>query len=93
MRTIHDAESGQVTLVFNLLFYPLIGDVCETVVVSVSSVGSATWRFPVKLKVDEPPPDDVIKISGCEIGSISVVTFDLFAPSDDKEGPTVKLTY
>ena len=55
-----------------------------SLVVSVSSVGGTTWRFPVKLKVVEPKPDDVIKITGCEIGSSSMVSFDLYS-TDEQE--------
>jgi len=78
IRKTHDPETGFVTLTFNLAFHPTIGNITETIVLSVSSATGATWRFPVKLAVVEPPPDDIIRISGCEIGSSSSVTFQLF---------------
>ena len=83
IRKSHDPETGYVTLTFNLAFHPTIGDITETILLSVSSATGATWRFPIKLVVVEPPPDDVIKISGCEIGSSSIVSFALCGPNGD----------
>ena len=46
----------------------------------------AEWKFPIKLDVIEPKPDDIIRLPGCEIGQTSVVTFDLFS-SDQSSIP------
>ena len=83
IRKSHDPETGYVTLTFNLAFHPTIGDITETIILSVASATGATWRFPVKLAVAEPPADDVIRINGCEIGSSSVVSFQLFGQTGD----------
>ncbi|CAG5111050.1 Oidioi.mRNA.OKI2018_I69.chr2.g5386.t1.cds [Oikopleura dioica] len=73
-----DQESGEVKLVFCLTFMPMIGGVNEKAVLSISSAIGATWRFPLELRVTEPPADDEICIPGCKIGSSSVVRFRLF---------------
>jgi len=79
IRRQHDAETGHVTLTFNFIFWPTLGNVTESIIVAVSNAQGAQWSFPVKLRVDEPRPDDTIKLAGCEIGSSSRVTFDLVA--------------
>ena len=45
----------------------------------MNSANGGTWKFPVRIIVDEPKPDDIIEISGCEIGSESIVYFDLIS--------------
>ena len=83
LRKNHEPETGFVTLTFNLSFHPTIGDIRETIVLTVTSATGATWRFPIKLEVAEPPPDDIIKISGPEIGSASILSFDIFSDSGE----------
>ncbi|CBY14118.1 unnamed protein product [Oikopleura dioica] len=73
-----DKESGEVKLVFGLTFMPMIGGVNEKAVLSISSAIGSTWRFPLELRVSEPPADDEICIPGCKIGSRSVIRFRLF---------------
>lgn len=54
IRRQHDAETGHVTLTFNFVFWPTLGNVTESIIVAVSNAQGAQWSFPVKLRVDEP---------------------------------------
>ena len=54
--------------------------------IRVTNQQGATWNFPVKLRVKDPKPDDIIKLPGCEIGDTSKVTFDLYS-SEEKPIP------
>ena len=56
------------------------------VILRSNHLKGAEWKFPIKLDVVEPKPDDVIRLPGCEIGQTSVVTFDLFS-SDQNSIP------
>ena len=38
LRKSHDPETGHVTLTFNFIFYPTVGNVQETIVVSVTNI-------------------------------------------------------
>lgn len=43
LRKSHDPETGHVTLTFNFIFYPTVGNIQETIVVSVTNVQVAVW--------------------------------------------------
>ena len=86
-----DKETGEVKLVFGVTFMPMIGGINEKAVLSISSAIGSTWvrkefltlinlieRFPLELRVSDPPADDEICVPGCKIGSRSVVRFRLF---------------
>ena len=59
---------------------------CQSKGLEVKPFKGAEWKFPIKLDVVEPKPDDLIRLPGCEIGQTSVVTFDLFS-SDQNSIP------
>ncbi|NXO04494.1 CFA47 protein, partial [Rhinopomastus cyanomelas] len=76
LQSEQDTESGDVTLVFNIIFAPSKVMRNEATLVVKCTTGGI-WKFPMVFIATEPEVDDVINIEGIGLNKESVVAFTL----------------